>query len=340
MSEETKPSTAIANQHEREICYTPLAEAEPVTLSIGLVMNTLAVKTKKGFVPGVADVVKFMMLCKTRRLNPFAGDAYLVGYDSDDGPTYQLITAIQALRKRAEIHPQYDGCERGVIVTRGDEVIERIGTMTLPGENLVGGWAKCYRKDYRLEFYETVKLSTYSTGRSRWAKDKEGMIVKVAEAAALRRAFPSDVGGLYVAEEFDSVERSTVKTNISSRLADLSKRPEPGTEKRETIVVESGASAASDEPSEPQTSADDEPESEVMDDSFSPKESKQGVQAFNELKEMLTKAMRVQDVEAVRGIVAGKRGLLTASQCNQLAMIDADQIRMIQDVEEAERAGQ
>lgn len=344
MSEEKKraATTAVATI-EREIAYTPLAESEEIKLTIGVVMNTLAVKTKKGNVPCVADVAKFMMLCKTRRLNPFAGDAYLVGYDSDDGPTFQLITAIQALRKRAETHPQYDGCERGVIVSRGESIIERVGTMTLPGETLIGGWAKCYRKDYRIEFYETVKLATYSTGRSRWAKDKEGMIVKVAEAAALRRAFPSDVGGLYVAEEFDTVERSTVRSNVTDRLADLRKRPEPGTvAPAETVVIESGANAAPDESGEPETSAGDdvdqtEPAGDV-DPEFAAKETKAGNKAFADLKRELAQAMRAEDVGGWQLLASKQKHWLTQGQWNQLDMARRDQLAVIAEAEAADSA--
>lgn len=339
MSEDAKPATTLVIPDDRSVQYTPLAERDPIVLTIASVMNNVAVHTKKGYKPTVGDVVKFMMLCKSRALNPFVGDAYLIGYDSErDGPTFQLITAIQALRKRAELNPQYEGCERGVIVTRGDEMIERVGTMTLKGETLVGGWAKCYRKGYRVPFYETVKWATYSTGRSRWAKDPEGMIVKCAEAASLRRGFPSDVGGLYVAEEFDSVERTTVKSNISDRLADLSKRPEPGT-KRETVVIESGANAAPEDAGEPETSAGESVDQTEPDADCAARETPAGVQAFADLKRELSQAMRAEDVEAWEMLATKQKHALTQSQWNQLHMARVDQLALIQDAEEAERAG-
>lgn len=200
----TENALIVHPSANRAITYTPLAEAEPITLTVGSVMNQVAIKTRSGQLPTLADVIKFMMLCKSRKLNPFVGDAYLVGYDSDDGPTFQLITAIQSLRKRAESNPGFNGAQRGVIVQAGDQTIEREGTMVFSGETLVGGWGRVYRKDYGTPFYETVKLSTYNTKRSRWGKDPEGMIAKVGEAAALRRAFPSDVGALYIHEEFDN----------------------------------------------------------------------------------------------------------------------------------------
>lgn len=64
-----------------------------------------------------------------------------------------------------------------------------------------------------------------------------------------------------------------------------------------------------------------------------------GNQAFSDLRDMLTRAMRIQDVEAVRSVAMAKKNLLTQAQWYQLAMADADQIAMIQDVEEAEKAG-
>jgi hypothetical protein len=45
---------------------------------------------------------------------------------------------------------------------------------------------------------------------SRWKKDKAGMIVKVAEAAALRSAFPVSTAGMYIHEEADSIPTERV----------------------------------------------------------------------------------------------------------------------------------
>ena len=57
-----------------------------------------------------------------------------------------------------------------------------------------------------------VKLETYSTGRSHWAKDPARMITKCAEAAALRKAFPNQTSGLYIAEEAGIMEKQVVST--------------------------------------------------------------------------------------------------------------------------------
>lgn len=202
-------STAVATQPtkaiDKPVEYTPLGSKVPVQLTTGMVRSFLCAPTRSGHLPSDADIVKFMMLCKARELDPWVGDAYLTGYDTQNGPQFSLITAAQALFKRAEMSEWYDGIESGVIVQRGDDVTHREGDLVLDGEKLVGGWAKCYRKDRSHPSYDALKLSTFTTGKSRWEKDPAGMIVKCAEASALRKAFPTQLGGLYTREEMEQI---------------------------------------------------------------------------------------------------------------------------------------
>lgn len=188
----------------------PYGEGQPLSITPLEVHGIIATKSKSGLQPGYGDCKKFLQLCVAKRLNPFTGDAYLIGYEEEfKGNTvvnWTLITAIQALRKRAESHPAYRGCMRGVILrvsdgAGGKRLEFRESAFYDDGEVLLGGWAKCFRSDQDLPYFETVKLSAYE-GFSRWKKDPGGMITKVAEAAALRRAFPSDLAGMYLDEEF------------------------------------------------------------------------------------------------------------------------------------------
>lgn len=216
---------------EREVTFEAFLAKTQVRLSIDIIRNLVASPTKNGNRPSDRDCYRFMMLCKAQQLNPFAGDAYLTGYESKDGgPVFNLITAHQALLKRAEMHPEYDGMESGVIVAdKNDNVTNREGVLTFNGETLVGGWAAVYRKDRSHPTRKTVKFSTYNTGLSRWAKDPAGMIVKVAEAAALRPSFPNQLAGLYIREEFDSesAPRITHQHAAITNGATLAKRLSP-----------------------------------------------------------------------------------------------------------------
>ena len=197
-------STEISKSSgETVISYVPLGEREEIHLTLARTKKFLCVPTRSGKMPTDEQVVKYMMLCKAQSLNPWVNDAYLVGYDGKDGPTFSLITAHQALLKRAEASKDFDGMESGVIVFRDDVITERPGDLILKGETLIGGWARVYRKDRRIPSYDALNIETFSTGRSRWAADPSGMIVKCSEASALRKAFPSTLAAMYCREEMD-----------------------------------------------------------------------------------------------------------------------------------------
>ena len=79
--------------------------------------------------------------------------------------------------------------------------------MALPGEAIVGGWAKVYIKDYAQPIYAAAGFDEYA-GRKKdgslnaqWASKPATMIRKVALVQALREAFPEDFEGLYAPEE-------------------------------------------------------------------------------------------------------------------------------------------
>ena len=224
--------------NEMEFNYVPLGEKESIKLTIGLALKYLMPPTRGGHRATEQDAMKFLMLCRARELNPWVGDAYAVGYDTNDGPVFNLITAVQALFKRAELHPEYDGIESGVIVRRksvnGESfpIEQREGDFFAEDEVLLGGWAKVYRKDCKRPFVETVKLSTFNKGISVWKSNPEGMISKVSEAGALRKAFPNQLSGLYTKEEMDahaagvidSPEKPKVVSDLDTLAKDLAEK--------------------------------------------------------------------------------------------------------------------
>ena len=226
MSNDTLPATQAAPpRNTLTITYTPVGESEAITLTIERVKEFLCIPTRSGILPTNPQVMKYMMLCKAQSLNPWVNDAYLVGYDSKDGPSFSLIVSHQALLKRAECSPEYDGIESGVIVKVGQDVIERPGKMLYDGEKLLGGWARVHRNDRKIATYDSVNFKTYNTGRSRWAADPEGMIVKVAEAAALRKTFPSTLAAMYCAEEMERNREDSRIENVSAGPAAAAARP-------------------------------------------------------------------------------------------------------------------
>jgi len=194
--------------------YIPLGSQDKVKLSVKIVQQYIAIPTRSKATCSERDAVRFMALCVARRLSPFEGDCFLQGYDTVNGPSFELITAYQALIKRAEIHPRFDGLKSGVIVRDNKEgpLKDLVGDFYLDEQELLGGWAYLKLKDISIPMEDRVKLKTFQKvndqgqPQARWKIDPGGMIVKCAEASCLRRAFPTMCGGLYLRQEIEGTQ--------------------------------------------------------------------------------------------------------------------------------------
>jgi phage recombination protein Bet len=190
----------------REVEFVPFGASDKLRLNVSMVQNHIAIKTRSGRTCSESDAIKFIMLCQAQRLNPFAGDAYMTGYDGKDGsPKFSLITAVQVFYKRAETCADYEGLDSGIILRgEGGTTVEREGDFCLPDEEVVGGWAIVYRKGRRpLKAKLSIEATRPPYETPFWNKQKApGQISKCAEADVLRRSFPSLLGGLYIDSEF------------------------------------------------------------------------------------------------------------------------------------------
>ena len=186
---------------ERTIEYMPMGTNTPIKLSINIIRLILNPRTKNGNIAPDDQVMKFMMLCRARRLDPFEGDAYLLGYEGKDGDAWSLVTSIYAFLKRAEVNPEYEGIESGVIVQVGANgpIEEHVGDFLQDHETLLGGWAIVHRSDRKYPNKKRAEYKRYSTGKSRWVADPGGMICKVAEIFSLKRQF--GISGLLTEDE-------------------------------------------------------------------------------------------------------------------------------------------
>lgn len=134
----------------------------------------------------------FLYRCQNMGLDPLkSGQIYFVKYGNSPGT---IVVGIDGFRSRAARTGKLSGIKREVI---RDEKGQCIG-------------ARCTvnRSDWDNPAIEEVALSEYSTGKAMWAKMPETMIKKVAEAAALRMAFPDELGGTYAREEMDQAEEN------------------------------------------------------------------------------------------------------------------------------------
>lgn len=210
-----KPTALEVHKGEKAVEFIPFGAKDKISLTMGMVQKYIATPSKSGKIPTKRDCIHFLMLCKARGLNPWEGDCFMVGYDNrtTKETTFSLITAQQAFLKRAELHPEHDGMESGVIVQYEDGGVGEVpGDLVLPGWTLVGGWAKVHSKDKTHPVYRRLDVSRYKPKYyNKFWDDKDGnpamMIVKCAEADALRSAYPTKLGGLYLREEMANIDR-------------------------------------------------------------------------------------------------------------------------------------
>lgn len=215
------------------VWFEPYGSNDEIKLSVPLIRRYIATPAKdkesgQEIQPSDEECVKFLMLCKARRLNPFEGDAFMVPFW--DGRlrrhAWSLITAHSAFLKRAELHPKYDGMESGVIVQDKDgNIVERKGDFRLNTDTLLGGWAIVYHKDKSHPKVSRVRLATYKKEFGVWMGDPEGMICKVAEAQGLRDSFPTMIGGMFLRDEMDG--DTTAQTPIAEVKRPTFNGPQP-----------------------------------------------------------------------------------------------------------------
>lgn len=149
----------------------------------------------------------FMELCKAQRLNPFLREVYLVKY----GNQANIITGKDVFLKRARANPDFRGFKAGIIVETANGFEKREGTFYMQGrENLVGGWADVYVKDWDVAFEHSVSLAEFNKATSTWKSMPAVMIRKVALVQALREAFPDDLSQLYASEEIEDHDSNNI----------------------------------------------------------------------------------------------------------------------------------
>lgn len=210
---EVKQQTAVQPQPQQQAKFQ-VTDKDIVTYEVaGQEVKLSYSIVRKYLTKGNADVtdqelVQFISVCKFNKLNPFLNEAYLIKFKSARGDgNAQMIVSKEALFKRAEACEQYDGIEAGIIVLRGDNVVELEGCFRQAKDVLLGGWAKVYRKDRRVPTVSKVNLSEYDKGNSIWNEKKATMISKIAKVQALREAFPSQLGAMYAKEETSALEQ-------------------------------------------------------------------------------------------------------------------------------------
>ena len=202
------PSQAIAERPaQAPTTYTPN--------QIQLLARTIAAGCTKD------ELALFIGQCKRTGLDPFARQIYAIKMDG----RLTIQTSIDGFRLTAERSGKYAGqlgpfwCgedgEWRDVYPKGTPVAAKVGVL---------------RRDFAEPCWGVARLDSYARNTAIWRKMPDLMCAKVAEALALRRAFPLELSGLYTTDEMhqaaDEAPRQVGASRASGGPADGNGRSE------------------------------------------------------------------------------------------------------------------
>jgi phage recombination protein Bet len=130
-----------------------------------------------------SQLALFLQVCKTRGLDPFSRQVHWTSQG--------IIVGIDGLRAIADRTDRYVPGNTNLEMDGDGRIVAAHVTVK---KLVAGSWH---------EITESAYMAEYSGRSPIWTKMPRVMLSKCAEARALRRAFPSDMSGLYSQEEMD-----------------------------------------------------------------------------------------------------------------------------------------
>ncbi|MEI0493932.1 phage recombination protein Bet [Brachyspira intermedia] len=149
-----------------------------------------------------SDISFFAQYCQKTRLDPLSRQIYAIPRQG----SMQILLSIDGYRIIAQRTGEYEGSETFWCGTDGVWTDVWLNNNPPSAAKVI-----VYRKNCKRVVSAVALFREYANLKSNtWQKMPALMLAKCAESLALRKAFPSDLSGLYTTDEINNIEESNI----------------------------------------------------------------------------------------------------------------------------------